>query len=145
MIFLFIELQKTWIGSIYLKNEGGYELILRALNHYKKRIRTIESSPEIADAPMFKQIVLQEAMKTYPKINELIKKIPKALENQLLLVDLQNDVDLIAKSLISYEADIKKALDSKNKYYLDLVKNPQNLSGDLKEITKAIEKIKQFS
>lgn len=145
MFFLFIKLQKIWIGSIYLKNEGGYELVLRALNHYKKRIRTIESSPELADAPMFRQIVLQEAMKTYPKINNLIKKIPKALEDKSLLEDLQNDVDLIQKSLFSYESDIQKSLDSKHQYYLDLVANPQNLSGDLKEIPNAIEKIKQFS
>ena len=59
--------EKTWLGGIYLKEEGGYEIILRALNHYKKRLRTISSSPELSEAPMFVQVVEQEAMKTFPK------------------------------------------------------------------------------
>lgn len=138
-------MEKTWIGLIFLKNEGGYELVLRALNHYKKRIRTIESSPELSDAPMFRQIVLQEAMKTFPKINELIKKIPKSLEDQTLLEDLKNDRDLIQKALLSYESDIKKALDAKHPYYLELLKNPQDLKIDLAKIPLAIKKINQFS
>ncbi len=28
--------EKSWIGGIYLKDEGGYEIILRSLDHYKK-------------------------------------------------------------------------------------------------------------
>ena len=30
--------EKSWIGGIYLKHEGGYEIILRSLDHYKKKI-----------------------------------------------------------------------------------------------------------
>ena len=32
--------EKLWIGGIYLKEEGGYQIILRSLNHYKKRLQS---------------------------------------------------------------------------------------------------------
>ena len=45
---------KIWLGGIYLKEEGGYEIILRSLIHYKKRLMTVDKSPEIKDsAAMF--------------------------------------------------------------------------------------------
>ena len=30
--------EKIWIGGIYLKEEGGYQIILKSLTHYKKMI-----------------------------------------------------------------------------------------------------------
>ena len=30
--------EKLWIGGIYLKEEGGYEIILKSLTHYRKEI-----------------------------------------------------------------------------------------------------------
>ena len=33
---------KLWMGSIYVKEEGGYEIILKSLTHYKKRLQTIK-------------------------------------------------------------------------------------------------------
>ncbi len=33
--------------GVYLKDEGGYEIVLKSLNHYKKRLRTIGNSPEL--------------------------------------------------------------------------------------------------
>ena len=38
--------KKLWLGGIYLKEEGGYEIILVSLIHYKKRLQTIHESPE---------------------------------------------------------------------------------------------------
>ena len=34
----------VWIGGIFLKDEGGYEIVSRSLAHYKKRLRTINES-----------------------------------------------------------------------------------------------------
>ncbi len=42
--------EKIWIGGIYLKDEGGYEIVLKSLQHYKKRLRSIEDSPELKEA-----------------------------------------------------------------------------------------------
>ena len=56
--------EKIWLGGIYLKEEGGYDIILRSLNHYKKRLMTVDKSPEIKDsAAMFGGILKQAAMK----------------------------------------------------------------------------------
>ena len=38
--------KKIWIGGIYLKEEGGYKIILKSLIHYKKRLQTIHQSQE---------------------------------------------------------------------------------------------------
>ena len=41
---------------------------------------------------MFAQIIQQEAMKTYPKVESLIAKIPQCLENPEKLNELVNDI-----------------------------------------------------
>ena len=41
---------KVWLGGIFLKDEGGYEIILKSFAHYKKRLQTIGSSPELKEA-----------------------------------------------------------------------------------------------
>jgi len=42
--------ERIWIGAIYLKDEGGYEIVLKSLRHYKNRLKTIGNSPELKDA-----------------------------------------------------------------------------------------------
>ena len=29
----------VWMGGIFLKDEGGYEIVLKSLTHYKKRLQ----------------------------------------------------------------------------------------------------------
>ena len=54
----------VWIGGIFLKDEGGYEIVLRSLAHYKKRLRTISESPELKEAAaMFAPILVSQAQK----------------------------------------------------------------------------------
>ncbi len=61
--------EKTWMGAIYLKDEGGYEIILKSLKHYKKRLRSIEDSPELKEAAaMFAPVLTQQAMKHIQKL-----------------------------------------------------------------------------
>ena len=36
--------KKFWVGAIYLKDEGGYEIVLKSLRHYKNRLRTMGNS-----------------------------------------------------------------------------------------------------
>ena len=60
---------KIWLGGIFLKNEGGYEIVLKSLSHYKKRLQTIGNSPELKEAAaMFAPVLQQQAVKTIPKI-----------------------------------------------------------------------------
>ena len=55
--------EKFWVGGIYLKEEGGYEIILKSLAHYEKRLKTIHASPEVKEAAAMFAPVLQHKLK----------------------------------------------------------------------------------
>ena len=55
--------------ALYVHGEGGYAPIMRALKHYKLRLRTISKSPELENAAMFVQILQQESAKTLHAVN----------------------------------------------------------------------------
>lgn len=136
---------KIWLGGIYLKDEGGHEIILRSLFHYKKRLRTIGQSPEIKDsAAMFGGILTQAAMKTIPKIDEIIQQIQHILLETQLSDDLQEKIPILQKALVSYETDIQKAQDTGNEYYLKLIEDLPSVKDDLELIKIAKSKITQF-
>ncbi len=137
--------ESVWLGAIFLKEEGGYQIVLRALNHYKKRLRTINSSPELSEAPMFVQVVQQEAMKTAPQIQNIIEQINEGLDDINSLNQLQNNVTFIEKSLNSYKSDLQKALSETHHYYVQLIPESKNYESDLALIENALQKIVQFS
>lgn len=131
---------------IYLKDEGGYEIILKSLNHYKKRLRTIGNSPELKDSSaMFASILQQEAMKTIPKIDEIIKRIQDGLTDTKHLNSLNEENAFLTKALLCYDSDIKKAQDTGHEYFLKLVGNLQLAKNDIDTIKVAISKISEFS
>jgi hypothetical protein len=137
---------KIWLGAIYLKDEGGYEIVLKSLNHYKKRLRTIGNSPELKDSSaMFASILQQEAIKTIPKIDEMIKKIQGGLSDIKLLDSLSADRLFLTKALLCYESDIKKAQDTGHDYFLKLLGDLPLVKDDLETIRKALIKIVEFS
>jgi hypothetical protein len=137
--------EKIWLGGIYLKDEGGYEIILRSLIHYKKRLMTIDKSPEIKDsAAMFGGILLLAARKAMPKINETIQKIQKGLTDTQSVNTLEEDIPFLEKALSSYELDIQKAQDTGHEYYLNLVGDLASVKDDLDLIKIAKSKITQF-
>jgi len=137
--------EKVWLGGIYLKDEGGYEIILRSLIHYKKRIMTIDKSPEIKDsAAMFGGILLLAARKETPIINETIQKIQKGLTDTQSVNTLKEDIPFLEKALSSYELDIQKAQDTGHEYYLNLVGDLASVKDDLNLIKIAKSKITQF-
>lgn len=136
--------QNVWTGGIFLKDEGGYEIVLRALAHYRRRLRTIDKSPEISSTPMFVQIVKQEASKAGPATEQLIEKIKNALQNSEFLDRLQEDIPLIEKALECYSADIKKAHNNID-FYVEMLSGNEFASSDFSNIRTALEKLKQFS
>ena len=138
--------EKTWMGAIYLKDEGGYEIVLKSLKHYKKRLRSIEDSPELKEAAaMFAPLLIQQAMKTYPKVIEMIQKIQDGLGDIKSLSKLSEDVSFLEKALSCYESDIHKAETTKHEYFLKLVGDVTDAKNDLGTIKIALNKIKQFS
>jgi len=137
---------KIWLGGIYLKEEGGYEIILRALTHYKKRLLKIDKSPELKDsAAMFGGILRQAALKTLPVIDEITKEIQASLINPQETNTLSEHVSFLEKALTSYETDIQKAQDTGHEYYLSLIGDLSKIKNDLESIKIARLKIKQFN
>ena len=134
------------IGGIYLMYEGGYEIVLKSLNHYKKRLKTIGNSPELKDsAAMFASVLNQQAMKTIPKIDDTIKKIQDNLGDIKSINKLSEDIPFLEKALTCYEADINKAQDTGHNFFVKLVGNMVEARDDLTTIKIALDKIKQFS
>ena len=139
-------MDKVWLGGIYLKDEGGYEIILKSLNHYKNRLKTLNESPELKEAgAAFGSILNQQARKTVPKINEIIEKIQTGLYDVQILKELEEEKQFLEKALSCYESDIHKAEDTKNEYFVKLVGDMIQGKKDLSTIKTALNKINNFS
>tara|TARA_B100000029_G_scaffold408248_1_gene409443 strand:- start:978 stop:1403 length:426 start_codon:yes stop_codon:yes gene_type:complete len=135
-----------WLGGIYLKNEGGYEIVLRSLTHYKKRLQTIGNSPELKEAAaMFAPVLQQQAAKTIPKIDETISKIQDVLTDTKPIDSLADDAQFLQRALECYQSDIEKAENTGHEYFIKLLGDLPASKKDTPNITEAIEKIKQFS
>ncbi|MEM3136769.1 MAG: hypothetical protein QXW37_08650 [Candidatus Nitrosotenuis sp.] len=134
---------KVWLGRIYIREEGGYEIVLRALTHYRKRLTNISSSPQLKDAPMFAQIVQHEAMKTVPAIDVVIEKIQLGLREPASFDELQNDIPFIEKALDCYQSDIQKAQHG-DTFYAKALEGNDFANTDFELIKNAMQRIKQF-
>ena len=138
--------EKIWIGVIYLIDEGGYEIILKSLRHYKNRLKTMGDSPELKNAAgMFSSVLYQQAMKTIPRIEDTIQKIQECLGDIQLASKLSESVPFLEQALACYEADIHKAEDTGHEYFVKLVGDMLKARNDLKIIKIAQDKIKQYS
>ncbi|HJM14438.1 MAG TPA: hypothetical protein QF710_03400 [Candidatus Nitrosopelagicus sp.] len=135
---------KIWLGGIFLKNEGGYEIILKAFTHYKKRLQTMGNSPELKEAAaMFAPVLQQQAVKIIPKIDETVSKIQSALSDSISVDSLADDIPLIQRALECYQSDIEKAETTGHEYFQKLLGDIPKAKQDSTNITQAIEKIKQ--
>ena len=134
------------MGGVFFKDEGGYEIILKSLSHYKKRLKTIGNSPELKDAAaMFSSVLQQEARKTVPKIDDAVNKIKECLSERQPMSVLIEDIPFFEKALSCYESDIKKAQDSGYEYFLNLVGDMSMAKMDIDTIKTALQKVNQFS
>ena len=137
--------EKSWIGGIYLKEEGGYEIILRSLNHYKKRLQTIHASPELKEAAaMFAPVLQSQAKKRVPIIDETKEKINQYLLNSISAQTLEENLETIEKALECRKSDIEKAEETGKEYFIKLVGNAQNAKKDTELIENALIKIKKY-
>ena len=137
---------KIWLGGIFLKNEGGYEIILKAFTHYKKRLQTMGNSPELKEAAaMFAPVLQQQAVKIIPRIDETVTKIQNVLSDIIPINSLEDDIQLMQRALECYQSDIEKAENTGNEYFLKLLGDLLTAKKDSADIAKAINKINQFS
>ena len=137
---------KIWLGGIFLKNEGGYEIVLKSLSHYKKRLQTIGNSPELKEAAaMFAPVLQQQAVKIVPQIDVTVSKIQDALSDSIPVDSLADDVPLMQRALECYQSDIEKAETTGHEYFQKLLGDITRAKQDSTIIAQAIDKIKQVS
>ena len=135
----------VWLGSIYLREEGGYEIIIKSLVHYKKRLKAIGKSPELRDsAAMFATVLHQQAGKTIPEIDSVISRIYNGLGDRRLADNLADDIAFMDKALQCHKADIHKAEDTGHEYFVELVGGTDATGKRIKEIEVAQQKLKIF-
>ena len=138
--------KKLWMGGIYLKEEGGYKIILKSLIHYKKRLQTIHQSPELKEAAaMFAPLLQSTARKKIPVIDEVKEKIEQYLLNLIPVQLLEQDLEVLQKALECRKADIEKAEGTGVEYFINLLGDVHKARNDLEEIEKALVKINQYS
>ena len=138
--------EKSWIGGIYLKEEGGYEIVLKSLIHYKKRLQTIHASPELKEAAaMFAPVLQSQAKKRIPMIDEVKEKVEQSLLNTIPVQSLEQNLEILVKALECYKADIEKAEDTGVEYFVKLLGDVHEARNDLESIKNALIKIKQHS
>ena len=136
----------VWLGGIFLKDEGGYEIVLKSLIHYKKRLQTIHESPELKEAAaMFAPVLQGQAQKRIPMIDETRQRIEQMLQNSIPAQSLEQDLEILEKALECRQADIEKALDTGKEYFIKLLGDLQEVGKDLEPIKNALVKIKQYS
>jgi hypothetical protein len=137
--------KKIWIGGLYIKEEGGYEIILKSLIHYKKRLQTIHASPELKEAAaMFAPVLQSQAKKRIPIIDETKEKMEQGLLNLIPIQLLGQNLEILEKSLECRKADIEKAEDTGAEYFIKLIGDVQEARNDLEPIKIALKKIKQY-
>ena len=135
-----------WMGGIFLKDEGGYEIVLKALEHYKKRLQTIHQSPELQEAAaMFAPILQSQAQKRLPMIDQTKQKLEQVLHDSISAKSLEDDLEILEKALECRKSDIEKAQDTGKEYFVKLLGDLQEAVKDLESLKTALVKIKEYS
>ena len=134
------------MGGIFLKDEGGYEIILKSLEHYNKRLRTIHQSPELKEtAAMFAPVLQSQAQKRVPLIAKAKEKIEQVLQNSIPANSLEEDLEILQKALECRRSDIEKAQNTGDEYFMKLIGDLQEATKDVEPINNALMKIKEYS
>ena len=135
-----------WMGGIFLKDEGGYEIVLKSLDHYKKRLQTIHQSPELQEAAaMFAPILQSQAQKRLPMVDQAKQKIEQVLHDSIPANSLEEDLEILEKALECRKSDIEKAQDTGKEYFMKLLGDLQEARKDLESLKNALRKIKEYS
>ena len=134
------------MGGIFLKDEGGYEIILKSLDHYKKRLQTIHQSPELQEAAaMFAPVLQSQAQKRLPMIDDVKQKIEQVLQDSIPANSLEEDLEILEKAIECRKSDIEKAQDTGKEYFIKLLGDLQETSKDLEPLKNALVKVKEYS
>ena len=138
--------EKIWLGRIFLKEEGGYKIILKSLTHYKKRLQTIHASPEVKQAAaMFAPVLQSQAKKRIPMIESTKENIERFLLDSTSTESLEQNLEIMEKALECRKSDIEKAESTSEDYFIKLIKDVEESKKDLPNIDNALLKIKSYT
>lgn len=136
---------KPWLGGIYLRG-GGYKIVLKALQHYKKRVENIGNDPQLVDVPMnLRTLVVEEGKKTSKKIEVVIKILNVGVKDPKIIDQLQFEIPVLEKALTCYHSDIEKIVKNMKEKCYDVFDEPKNLELELPHVQEALVKIKKFA
>lgn len=136
---------KVWLGPIFIRDEGGFEIIMRALNHYNRRLRRISDSPELAGAGATLGSVLQsESMRVAPRLKSIANRLRAGLTDPSELAALERDVEIIEKAMICYGSDSRRAADGVHEYYAGLVEGNEHYRRDMQTLDSSIARLKRY-
>ena len=129
-----------WTGGLFVRHEGGFEVVMRALNHYNRRLRRISESPELGSAGAMLASVLQsESAKTAPKLKELAARMRASLTDDAALASLENDLDLAGRAMSCYASDLRRAA-AGDEFCASLLKDADEPGA----VEAALEKLKGY-
>lgn len=135
----------VWTGPIFLADEGGFDIVMRALNHYNRRLRHISDSPEVSGAgAMFGSILQSEAMKVAPRLKPIAERLRAGLLDISALAALEDDLDVLEKAMTCYGSDAQKASENAHEYYAKLVEGNAHYRDDVKILEGCIARLKRY-
>jgi len=133
------------VKEIFLKEGHGDKIVIKALTHYKKRLETISSDPQVKEfGGGIAMLLGQEGQKTSAQIQPIIDRINVGVLESSTLEQVRYDVPIIIKALNCYQVDIQKIVKNMQEKYFELFDEPKNLNQDLPLIAQALEKINRF-
>lgn len=133
------------MGPIFIRDEGGFEVIMRALNHYNKRLNHIADTPELAQAgAVFGTILQSESAKASSKLKPLANKLRAGLTDPDILATLHDDIEIMEKAMRCYKADCQKATQD-IPYYTEMLGKNMHVQDDVQMLDKYINRLKQYS
>ena len=136
---------KVWLGSIFIKEEGGFDIIMRALNHYNRRLHRISGSPEIAGAAMLGSVLQSESVKTASRLRPIADRMRAGLAGDATaLAALEDDIEMIEKAMVCYGSDARKAAEGAHPYYAALVEGNAHHRDDVRILDDCIRRLKRY-
>ena len=110
----------VWIGGIYLRDEGGHEVALRALRYYLKVLRDISTAPDVYGPPTIALLLQQEADRIGPAVLNAGRSLKKGLVDPVALAEIRRDTKHIQRALESYVPGVRAAAEG-SKYHCRFV------------------------
>lgn len=135
---------RVWIGGIYLKDEGGYEVVLRALRYYLKLLKGISEAPATSGSPTLARLLQQEADRVGPAVLRAGQNLKSGLADPETLAAVQNNVQHIQKALDSYRAGVREALGG-SVYHKELVGKGHLTEDESLAVEEARRRVEEFA